>query len=107
MSPRGAEGGDGAGDAASPAARRQALLVHALGWVAGGVAGLVANYLVYRLAGQAGFRAYPIEPTTFVAVALGAFGGVRLAGGLGRRAAPILAGALGVLLAVAVALLAG
>jgi len=90
---------------ADPADRRRAWLARGLGGLAGAALGLVANYLPYRLVTEAG-GSYPVEPTTLVVVALGIFGGVELSDRLGRRAAPVLAAALGVLLAVAIVLAA-
>jgi len=73
------------------------------GWIAGGSLGLIVNYLAF-LAWGAG---YPIVPTTFALFVVGCFGGMWLADRLGERAFRTLGIAAGVLLAMALTLVAG
>lgn len=60
-------------DDASRDLRRR--LTTAAGWIAGVCAGVLINGLIYRMVGDG----YPQTPTTFVAVIVGAFGGMALA----------------------------
>lgn len=50
-------------------------LTTAAGWIAGVCAGVLVNGLIYRMVGDG----YPQTPTTFIAVIIGAFGGMALA----------------------------
>lgn len=66
------------------------------GWVAGGALGLLLNYGLLRMVGEA----YPTTWTTFLLFLAGAFGGMSLADRLGPRGFKPLGIAAGVLLAV-------
>jgi len=68
-----------------------------LGWVAGALALLLANFFAYHGYGEG----YPVEPTSFAAVVVGAFGGMALAERLGSRAPRVLGLMVGLLLAAA------
>jgi len=68
-----------------------------LGWVAGALALLLANFFVYHGYGDG----YPVEPTSFAAVVIGAFGGMALADRLGARAPKVLGLLVGLLLGAA------
>ena len=72
----------------------------ALGGVAGGAAGLLANFLTFHALRRPD---YPVTPTTFALVVAGAFAGTWLAERLGRRALRVMSVATGVLLALLVA----
>lgn len=69
-----------------------------LGWLAGALALLLANFFAYQAYGDG----YPVEPTSFVAVVVGAFGGMAVADRLGARAPKILGLLVGFLLGAAV-----
>lgn len=66
------------------------------GWVAGGALGLLLNYGLLRMVGEA----YPTTWTTFLLFLAGAFGGMSLADRLGPRGFKPLGIAAGVLLAL-------
>jgi hypothetical protein len=68
-----------------------------LGWIAGALALLLANFFAYHAYGEG----YPVEPTSFAAVVVGAFGGMALADRLGTRAPRVLGLLVGLLLATA------
>jgi hypothetical protein len=68
----------------------------ALGWIAGVVVGVVANYGLFAAFGDG----YPLIPTTFVAVLAGAFGSMWIVDRLGPRSTPWIAGAAAVALVV-------
>ncbi len=68
-----------------------------LGWVAGALALLLLNFFAYHGYGED----YPVEPTSFAAVVIGAFGGMALADRLGPRAPKVLGLLVGLLLATA------
>jgi hypothetical protein len=82
------------------AAQRRERLTTAFGWVAGGAAGLLVNYVIFRIVGAG----YPTTITTFAFFLLGAFGGMALSDRLGPRAFTPLGIAAGVLLALFVSL---
>ena len=75
-------------------------IVTGLGWVSGGVAALMLNYVVYYVWGDG----YPVQPTSFVAFVLGAFGGMALGDRLGEKGFRAMGVATGVVLAVALSL---
>lgn len=89
-------------DAASPRAR----LTTALGWIAGGSAGMLVNYLLFLAFADETGAGYPVVPTTFVLFVLGAFGGMAIADRGGERMFKPLGIAAGVLLAIFLALVA-
>jgi len=68
-----------------------------LGWVAGALALLLLNFFAYHRYGDG----YPVEPTSFGAVVVGAFGGMAIADRLGARAPKVLGMVVGLLLATA------
>ena len=68
-----------------------------LGWVAGALALLIINFFAYDWVGAH----YPVEPTSFAAVVVGAFAGMTIADRLGSRATRVLGLAVGLLLAFA------
>jgi hypothetical protein len=70
------------------------------GWLAGGFAALLLNYVAFLLAGPA----YPVTPTTFGAFVVGAFAGMAVADRLGERGFRPLGIAAGLFLVVAVGL---
>lgn len=71
-----------------------------LGWIAGGSAGLLLNYVGFLLVGPA----YPVVPTTFALFVAGAFGGMAVADRVGHRGFKALGITAGVLLAIVVLL---
>ena len=78
--------------------KTRAKLTTVFGWVAGGTAGVLANWGLYVAIGEQ----YPVTWTTFLLFLGGAFGGMFLADRLGPRGfAPLGIGA-GVLFAVLV-----
>lgn len=81
-----------------PTLRRR--LVSAFGWTSGGALGLLLNYGLFLLVGDA----YPTGPTTFVLFVAGAFAGLHLADRLGERGFRPLGILAGVLLTATVAL---
>ncbi|MBO6936148.1 MAG: hypothetical protein JJ863_14295 [Deltaproteobacteria bacterium] len=68
-----------------------------LGWLAGALALLLVNFFAYHSYGDG----YPVEPTSFGAVVVGAFGGMAIADRLGARAPKILGLTVGLLLGAA------
>lgn len=68
-----------------------------LGWIAGALALLLVNFFAFHGYGEG----YPVEPTSFAAVVIGAFGGMALAERLGPRAPKLLGLTVGLLLATA------
>ncbi|MAQ18542.1 MAG: hypothetical protein CMN30_27560 [Sandaracinus sp.] len=82
-------------DSREPA--RRSAVGTTLGWVAGALAFFLLNFFLYQAFGDG----YPVEPTSFAAVLVGAFGGMAVADRLGERATKVLGLALGVILAVA------
>ena len=75
-------------------------IVTGLGWLSGGVSALMLNYVVYYLWGES----YPVQPTSFVAFLVGAFGGMALGDRLGERGFRAMGVATGVVLALALSL---
>lgn len=71
------------------------------GWIAGGSVGLILDYLLYLVIGEA----YPLIPATFALFVAGCFGGMWLADRLGERSFRVLGVAAGLLLALAVTFL--
>ena len=67
-----------------------------LGWVSGGFGGVLLNLGVFALWGEG----YPVQPTSFIAFVLGAFGGMAAADRLGDRAFSVLGVATGVVVAL-------
>ncbi len=80
------------------AEKKSSKLGTVLGWLAGALALLLANFFAFHAYGDG----YPVEPTSFAAVVVGAFGGMALADRLGARAPKILGLVVGVLLGAAV-----
>ena len=76
---------------------RSSRLGTVLGWLAGALGLLLVNFFVYHGYGDG----YPVEPTSFAAVVIGAFGGMALADRLGSRAPKILGLLVGFLLGAA------
>jgi hypothetical protein len=90
---------------AEPSTTR-AKLTTAFGWIAGGAAGLIANYVCLLVAtGALGIadEAYPVVPTTFALFLVGAFSGMAIADRMGERGFRTLGISAGVLLALLVA----
>jgi hypothetical protein len=81
---------------ASPQSELRVRLTTAFGWVAGVCAGVLLNGLVFRMVGDD----YPQIPTTFVAVVIGAFGGMAIADKTKERGFRPLGIAAGLLLAI-------
>ena len=75
-------------------------IVTGLGWVSGGVTALMLNYVIFYFWGEG----YPVQPTSFVAFLLGAFGGMALADRLGEKGFRAMGVATGVVLALALSL---
>lgn len=75
-------------------------IVTGLGWVSGGVSALMLNYVVFYLWGDA----YPVQPTSFVAFLVGAFGGMALGDRLGEKGFRAMGVATGVVFALALSL---
>ncbi len=75
----------------------------ALGGLSGGLLALLINYGIFEIWGAS----YPVQPTSFVAILVGAFGGMAMSDRLGDRAFRILGITTGfvVALALTVALL--
>jgi hypothetical protein len=82
---------------ASPAGRAGT----ALGWIAGGTAGLLASWALSPLV-----PAWATIPLTFVLLVLGFFGGMALSTRLGARALRVMGIAAGVLFAIVLTLVA-
>ncbi|MEM9071602.1 MAG: hypothetical protein AAGE52_24050 [Myxococcota bacterium] len=82
-------------DASEPDSRRR--IAVGLGWVSGAVLVLLLNYILFVVVGDS----YPVEPTSFVAVVVGAFGGMAVADRLGDRAFRILGITTGFVVALA------
>lgn len=78
----------------------------ALGWVAGGSAGMLLNYLLFLAIADDTGAGYPVVPTTFVLFVAGAFGGMAVADRGGEKMFRPLGIAAGVLLSLFVALVA-
>lgn len=80
------------------AKRRASRLGTVLGWFAGALALLLVNFFAFHAYGEG----YPVEPTSFAAVVVGAFGGMALADRLGPKAPKVLGLLVGFLLGAAV-----
>lgn len=89
---------------AEPSSR--ARLTTALGWVAGGSAGMLLNYPLFLAFSDEMGHGYPVVPTTFVLFVAGAFGGMAIADRGGEKMFRPLGIAAGVLLALFLALVA-
>jgi hypothetical protein len=89
----------------SPTTQR-ARMTTALGWIAGGSAGMLLNYLLFLAFADETGAGYPVVPTTFVLFVIGAFGGMTIADRGGERMFKPLGIAAGVLLSVFLALVA-
>jgi hypothetical protein len=74
----------------------------AFGWIAGAALGVLVNYVLFVIFGAS----YPAVPTTFVLFVAGAFGGMTLGDRLGPRGFRPLGLAAGLLLALALTLVA-
>ncbi len=75
-------------------------IVTGLGWVSGGVTGLMLNSVMFYLWGAT----YPGQPTSFVAFILGAFGGMALGDRLGEKGFRAMGVTTGVVFALALCL---
>ena len=84
----------------------RARLTTALGWVAGGSAGMLLNYLLFLAIADETGAGYPVVPTTFVLFVVGAFGGMAVADRGGEKMFRPLGIAAGVLLSLFLALVA-
>ena len=84
----------------------RARLTTALGWVAGGAAGMLVNYLLFLAFADETGAGYPVVPTTFVLFVVGAFGGMTVADRGGEKMFRPLGIAAGVLLSLFLALVA-
>ena len=71
------------------------------GWVSGGCLGLLLNYPIYMLVGEA----YPKEPTTFALFALGSMLGMWISDRIGPRGFRALGIAAGLLFSCVMVLL--
>ncbi len=74
-------------------------IARGLGWVAGGGLLLLVNFAV-ALAVSPQYPNYPVQPTSFVLFAAGAFGGMWAADKLGNRALKVMGLTTGVVLAL-------
>jgi hypothetical protein len=83
---------------ANERARRRTTTV--FGWLAGGCLGLLVNYGVFALVGEA----YPIGITTFACFVAGAFGGMWVSDRLGLRGFRPLGVVAGILLTATITL---
>ena len=81
-------------------------LTTAFGWIAGGSAGLLLNYLAFLAIADESGAGYPTVPTTFVLFVAGAFGGMAIADRGGEKAFRPLGIAAGILLSLFLALVA-
>jgi hypothetical protein len=72
-----------------------------LGWLTGGIAGLLLNYGVFQAYGTG----YPVVPTSFGLFVLGCFAGMWTADRLGDRGIKVLAVTTGLALTLALVLL--
>ncbi|MBX3246809.1 MAG: hypothetical protein KF901_06490 [Myxococcales bacterium] len=77
--------------------RSQAKTATVLGWLVGGGAAVLLNFVLFQIFGEG----YPVAPTSFGLFVAGAFGGMWLADRLGARAVRVLGIATGVLLGLA------
>ncbi len=91
-------------EAEAPSTR--ARLTTALGWVAGGSAGMLLNYLLFLAFADETGAGYPVVPTTFALFVVGAFGGMAVADRGGEKMFRPLGIAAGVLLSLFLALVA-
>jgi peptidoglycan/LPS O-acetylase OafA/YrhL len=89
-----------------PVASPRQRMTTALGWVAGGSAGMLLNYALFLAFSDESGQGYPVVPTTFALFVAGAFGGMAIADRGGERVFRPLGIAAGVLLALFVALVA-
>ena len=78
----------------------------ALGWIAGGSAGMLVNYLLFLAFADETGAGYPVVPTTFALFVVGAFSGMAIADRGGERMFKPLGIAAGVLLSLFLALVA-
>lgn len=85
---------------ASTQTKQEKRLATVLGWIAGGGGALVVNLAIaVAIEGD-----YPVQPTSFVAFAAGAMGGMWAADKLGHRAVKVMGIATGVVLSFALVL---
>ena len=91
--------------AAEPASMRTRITT-AFGWVAGGSAGMLVNYLLFLAMSDETGGGYPVVPTTFALFIVGAFAGMAIADRGGEKMFRPLGIAAGVLLSIFLALVA-